>query len=221
MKKKDFRRLTRKELIDIIYDLQDALSEQQIEGAESEITINQILAEREKMQYRSRYWRTLRSTISVLIVIASLTVLLSVLFMPCLRIYGSSMTPTIQEGQTVLAVKQHDFSQGDIVAFYYNNKILVKRIIAVAGDWVNLDQDGNVYVNNSVLEEPYISEKALGECSIELPYQVPEGRYFVLGDHRETSVDSRNAAIGCVSKEQLVGKIKLVLWPFNDIRVIP
>ena len=125
------------------------------------------------------------------------------------------MNETLQDGDIVLSVKDSRMNSGDIVAFYYNNKILVKRVIAQAGDWVNIDADGNVYVNDVLLDEPYISNKALGECDIDLPYQVPENRIFVMGDHREVSVDSRTTTVGCVAEEQIVGKLVFRVWPFN------
>ena len=133
--------------------------------------------------------------------------------MPVLQIYGNSMTPTLTEGDIVLTVKNSDFNQGDIIAFYYGNKLLVKRCIAGPGSWVNIDDDGNVYVDGQLLDEPYVDEKALGDTNIELPYQVPDERYFVLGDHRATSVDSRNSTVGCVSDEQIVGQIVYRVWP--------
>ena len=137
--------------------------------------------------------------------------------MPVLQIYGSSMTPTLEAGEIILSLKASDFQVGDIVAFYYNNKILVKRVIAEPGQWVNIDEEGNVYVDDVLLNEPYISEKALGECDIELPYQVPDERYFVMGDHRATSVDSRSTAVGCVAQEHIVGRISFRVWPLDVI----
>ena len=130
------------------------------------------------------------------------------------------MTPTLQEGEIILSVKNSEFETGDIVAFYYNNKILIKRIICGPGDWIDIDEDGTVYVNEVRLDEPYLAEKALGECDISLPYQVPEGRWFVMGDHRSTSVDSRSTAVGCVSEEQIVGKIIFRVWPFTRLGAV-
>lgn len=137
-----------------------------------------------------------------------------------LQIYGSSMTPTLQDGEIVFSVKTTNMDQGDIVAFYYNNKILVKRVIAGPGDWVDIAQDGNVSVNGTPMEEPYLEEKAFGDADIELPYQVPDGRIFVMGDHRATSVDSRHTAVGCVAEEQIVGKIAFRVWPMDRLGLL-
>ena len=136
--------------------------------------------------------------------------------LPVLQIYGSSMTPSLSDGEIVVSVKTAEFEKEDIVAFYYNNKILVKRVIARAGEWVEIDQDGLVYVNGELIEEPYITDPALGECDIQMPYQVPEGRIFVMGDHRAVSVDSRSQTVGCVAEEQVVGKLVFRLWPLDQ-----
>lgn len=125
------------------------------------------------------------------------------------------MSPTLQDGEVVFSVKTSDFEPGDVISFYYNNKILVKRVIARPGEWVDIDKDGNVFVNNVPLNEPYLADKAFGDCNIELPYQVPDGKFFVMGDHRSTSVDSRSTAVGCVAQEQIVGKILFRVWPLN------
>ena len=168
-------------------------------------------------KYKNRYGMVLRSTIYTLITVAAVAILVATLWMPVLQIYGSSMNETLQDGDIVLSVKDSRMNSGDIVAFYYNNKILVKRVIAQAGDWVNIDADGNVYVNNRRIEEPYLTEApALGDCNIPLPYQVPESRVFVMGDHRSVSVDSRNTAVGCVAEEQIVGKIVFCVWPLSE-----
>lgn len=177
----------------------------------------QLEAELKRERYRARYRRTLRSTVGTLITVAAAAVLVATLLMPVLQIYGASMTPTLYNGDIVLSLKGASFEKGDIIAFYYNNKILVKRVIANPGDWVDITEDGTVYVNDIPLDEPYVSEPALGECSIQLPYQVPEGRVFVLGDHRSVSVDSRSTAVGCVAEEQIVGRLTFRLWPLNAI----
>ena len=176
----------------------------------------QVEQELNREKSRRGFSRAIRNIIFALITVAAIAVLVAVLWLPVLRIYGSSMTPTLGEGDIVLSVKGGSFKTGDVVAFYYNNKILVKRVIAKSGDWVDIDDDGNVTVNGIMLDEPYVSEKALGECDIKLPYQVPESRVFVMGDHRSTSVDSRNSAIGCVSEEQVVGKIVFRVWPLKS-----
>ena len=176
--------------------------------------------ELKKERYRESFGRAVRSTILSLLVVAAVAVLVAVLMLPVLEIYGSSMTPTLEEESVVLAIKNDKMDTGDVVAFYYNNKILVKRVIARPGDWVDITPDGTVYVNGVALDEPYIDAKAFGECDIELPYQVPEGRYFVMGDHREVSVDSRSTTIGCISREQVVGRIILCVWPFGSIGVV-
>lgn len=178
-------------------------------------TIDELEQELKQEKYKHRYYSVLRSTIYTLITVAAVAVLVATLLLPVLQIYGNSMTPTIQGGEIVLSMKNAAFDSGDIVAFYYNNKILVKRVIGGPGDWINIDEDGTVYVNDTAIEEPYLTEKALGDCNIELPYQVPDGKIFVMGDHRSTSVDSRNTAVGCVAQEQIVGKIVFRVWPLN------
>ncbi len=178
-------------------------------------TPEQIEQERKRLRYQRRYGKTLKSTIAILVVVAALAVLVATLWMPVLRIYGTSMTPTLEDGQIVITVKSTHFKQGDIVAFYQGNKLLVKRFIAGPADWVDIDIDGNVRVNGTVLDEPYISEKAYGDTNIELPYQVPDNRYFLMGDNRDVSVDSRNTAVGCVSDEQIEGKVIFRIWPPN------
>lgn len=182
--------------------------------------IPELERELSRERYKRRYRRTLRSTIYALITVAAVAILVATLWLPVLEIYGSSMSPTLEDGQIVLSLKTGEFKSGQIVAFYYNNKILVKRVIAQAGDWVNIDLDGNVYVNSERLDEPYLVDKAFGECDIELPYQVPETHVFVMGDHRSTSVDSRNTAVGCVTNDQIVGRLVLCLYPFSDFGVI-
>ena len=169
-----------------------------------------------RVKYKRRYHVVLRSTVYTLITVAAIAVLVATLWMPVLQIYGGSMTPTLSDGNIVVSVKSSDFQSGDIIAFYYNNKILIKRVIAEPGDWVNIEEDGTVYGNNERLEEPYLTEKALGECDIEMPYQVPESRLFVMGDHRSVSVDSRSTAVGCVAEEQIVGRILFCVWPLKE-----
>ena len=183
-------------------------------------TVVELEQELQREKYKKRYQSVLKSTTYSLITVAAVAVLVATLWMPVLQIYGSSMTPTLENGNIVVSIKTKKFETGEVVAFYYNNKILVKRVIAGPGDWVNLDEQGNVYVNGDLIEEPYLEEKAKGDCNIELPYQVPESQYFVMGDHRSVSVDSRNSSIGCVANEQIVGKIVFNLWPITDIGMI-
>ena len=180
-------------------------------------TTKELEKELERVRYGKRFRLVLRNTVFLLIVVSAISVLIAVLLLPVLQIYGHSMNETLDEGDIVLSVKGSDFSTGDIIAFYYNNKILVKRVIGNPGDWIDIDEDGNVYVNNILAEESYLEEKAFGECNIELPYQVPESRVFVMGDNRSVSIDSRNTAVGCVAEEQIVGKIVYRLWPFSRI----
>lgn len=179
--------------------------------------LDSLKAELKRVRYRQRYHSAIRSTIYTLLTVAAVAVLVATLLLPVLRIYGSSMTPSLYEGDIVVSVKEMSFDRGDIISFYYNNKILVKRVIAFEGEWVNIDEDGNVYVNGALLDEPYVKEKALGECDITLPYQVPDGRVFVMGDHRATSVDSRSSTVGCVFEEQVVGRILYRVWPLSQM----
>ncbi len=175
----------------------------------------QLSKELARVKYRRSFAVAIRSTIFTLVTVAAVAVLVAVLLLPVLQIYGSSMSPTLTDGNIVVSVKGSNMNTGDIVAFYYNNKILIKRVIAHAGDWVNITEDGAVYVNNNRLDEPYVTELAFGECDIELPYQVPESRIFVMGDHRAVSVDSRSTAVGCVAEEQIVGRIVFRVWPLS------
>lgn len=183
-------------------------------------SVEQLEQELNRIKYKKRYRSVFRSTIYTLMIVAAVAILVSVLIFPVLNIHGSSMTPTLHDGDIVICLKNANYDVGDTVAFYYNNKILVKRVIAKSGEWVDIDKDGYVYVNGEKLEEPYVQDLALGECDIELPYQVPEGRVFVMGDHRSVSVDSRNTSVGCVSDEQIVGKLLVRVWPYESISLI-
>ena len=174
--------------------------------------------ELKRTEHSRRFAGTVRNTLFSLVVVAAFAVLVAVLLLPVMRIYGTSMGPTLNEGDYVISVKGSSFKTGDVIAFYYNNKILVKRVIAVSGDWVKIDKDGTVYVNDKKVDEPYISEQAFGDYTdIDLPYQVPASRVFVMGDHRATSVDSRSTTIGCIADEQIVGRIVLRIWPFSGL----
>ena len=207
MTDKELKRMSRSELLEML------IAQREETDAP---TVEQLKAELNREQYKTRYRKVLRSTIYTLVVVAAVAVLVAVLFLPVLQIYGTSMTPTLTEGDIVVSIKGMDFEPGDLVAFYLGNKILVKRCIAGPGQWVDIDEDGNVYVDGVLLDEPYLEEKALGECTIKLPYQVPDSRYFCIGDHRATSVDSRDVTVGCVSEEQIVGKIVFRVWPLAD-----
>ena len=180
-------------------------------------TSEQLERELTRVLYKIKLWRTLRGTIFILVTAAAAAVLVAMLWMPVLQIYGASMTPTLREGETVVSLKGSDYEVGDIIAFYYGNKLLVKRYIAGPGSWVDIQEDGTVIVDGKVLEEPYIHEKALGHCDLTLPYQVPEGKYFLIGDQRETSIDSRHSSVGCIAEDVIVGKIIFRIWPWSSI----
>lgn len=183
-------------------------------------TVEQLEREVKRENYKDNYKKTLRSTIFTLVTVSAFAILIAVLWLPVLEIYGHSMTPTLSNGNIVISLKGSSFKKGDVIAFYYNNKILVKRVIGGPGDWIDIKDNGDVYVNNEKLNEPYVSGKALGDCNIELPYQVPDERYFVMGDHRSVSVDSRNSSIGCVSDEQIVGRLLCRIWPLTKLSFI-
>lgn len=180
----------------------------------------EVKAERERLAYRSRYTRVLRSTIYALVVVAAVAVLLATLFLPVLQVSGDSMNPTLQDKDVIVLVKSSSLKTGDLCGFYWQNKLLLKRVIGLPGDIISLDENGVVTVNGTVLDEPYVDELALGECDIKFPYQVPENRYFVLGDHRATSIDSRSSVIGCVEKNQIVGKVFIRVWPLSSFSLI-
>lgn len=183
-------------------------------------SVSELETELNRVKYQRRYHTVLKSTVYTLITVAAVAVLVATLWLPVLQIYGSSMTPTLQDGEIVFSVKTDTMEQGDVIAFYYNNKILIKRVIATPGEWVNIQQDGTVYVNDKLLEEPYLTEKAFGDADIELPYQVPDGKIFVMGDHRATSADSRHTSVGCVSPDQIVGKIIFRVWPLDQMGIV-
>lgn len=177
--------------------------------------ISDIEKELKRERYRQRYKVSLKNTVFTLVTVAAIAVLVATLWLPVLQIYGGSMSPTLEDGQIVVSTTVNKLESGDIIAFYYNNKVLVKRVIAGAGQWVNIDADGNVFINNAYLNEPYIAKKALGNTDIEYPYQVPEGKIFVMGDERSTSIDSRTSTVGCIDREQIIGKIVFRVWPMN------
>lgn len=190
------------------------MEDEQLKGLPSMSLIEQ---ERSRLNYRHRYYRAIRSTIYVLVVVAAVAVLIATLFLPVFQITGTSMEPNMNDGDIVVAVKTTSFEQGQVVGFYFNNKLLLKRVIATAGDWVEIDEEGNVTVNGTLLYEPYVTEKSLGISDIEYPYQVPDNGVFVLGDHRAESVDSRSSLIGCIGADEIVGHVIFKVWPFRDM----
>lgn len=192
----------------------------QKKGFPEALSVEQLEHQLRQERYKIRYRYALRTTVYTLLAVAAVAILVATLWLPVLQIYGSSMNPTLSEGQLVVAVKGGKMERGDIIAFYYNNKILVKRVIAGPGQWVDISQDGVVTIDGETLEESYLTERAYGQCDIELPYQVPDNQYFVMGDHRSTSVDSRSTSVGCVTKEQIVGRLYLRIWPLGEIRMV-
>lgn len=183
-------------------------------------TEEDVLSERKRLKYRRRFLLTLRTTVYALVVVAAVAVLLATLFLPVLQVSGASMEPTLSDGDIILLIKTDDLTTGDLIGFYYQNKLLLKRVIGVAGDVIDIDEEGNVTVNGELLDEPYVTNKSLGECDITLPYQVPESRVFVMGDNRATSIDSRSSAIGCIEEEQIVGKVLVRIYPLKNISFI-
>lgn len=180
-------------------------------------TKEEVDQELKRVKHRKKYGQTLRSTIYILVTVAAFAVLAATLWMPVLEVFGTSMAPSLNEGELIASVKTSDFKTGDVIAFYFNNKILVKRVIAGPGDWVDLEPDGTVLINGEPLDEPYVEELAYGDTDIELPYQVPDARWFVMGDHRSVSVDSRSKSIGPIADEQVVGKLIYRVWPLQTI----
>ena len=182
--------------------------------------LDALQKELKRERYKRRFRKLLRSTVNALIVVAAVAALIATLFLPVLQIAGTSMEPSLNDGDIVLLLKTNDLQTGDLCAFYFSNKILIKRIIAAPGDYIWIEPDGTVFLNGEPLEEPYVSEKALGECDVEFPYQVPENSYFMMGDKRETSIDSRSSVIGCIAEDQIVGKIFCKFWPLNEFEFI-
>ncbi len=179
-----------------------------------------VLAERKRLAYRKQFRNVLMSTVYVLIIVAAVSVLLATLFLPVLQVSGSSMEPTLSDRDIILLFKGEDFETGDLVGFYFQNKLLLKRVIGGPGDMIDIEPDGTVYVNNEKIDEPYVTDRALGECDLDFPYQVPENRYFLMGDNRSTSIDSRTSVVGCIETDQIVGKVVVRVWPLNRIKFL-
>ena len=208
MDKKDFKDLNRRELVDLVSKMIDSDGE----VAEELPLPEEVQKERSKLEYRTKLRKVLTSTLSVLIVVAAVAVLVSTLFLPVIQVSGDSMEPTLNSGDIILLVKTDKYSTGQLCCIAWQNKLLLKRIIGLPGDTIDMDAEGNVSVNGAVIDEPYVINKSLGECDISFPYTVPDGKLFVLGDRRDTSIDSRSSAIGCVSYDQMVGKMLFRIW---------
>ena len=179
-------------------------------------SIELLEQEVQRVQYKRRYRNVLKSTIYALVTVAAVAVLVATLWLPVMQTYGNSMSPTLNNGEIIFSVKTGKPDRGDVIAFYYNNKVLVKRVIGLPGDWVDIREDGTVYINNRMMIEPYLSERSFGNADIDLPYQVPDGKYFVMGDHRATSADSRHTAVGCIGSDQIIGRILFRVWPLDQ-----
>lgn len=180
-------------------------------------TLDICKEELQRVRYKKQFLCALKSTIASLVVVAAGAFLIATLWLPVLEVYGTSMSPTLEEGSLVASFRTTDFEPGDVIAFYHNSQILIKRVIAGPGDWIDIQKDGTVLIDGEPLDEPYLSEKAYGETNIELPYLVPEERWFVMGDQRSVSVDSRSQSIGPVAKEDIIGKLAYTFWPLTSI----
>lgn len=212
MDKKDFKDLNKRELVDLVYKMVDVEEPPSEELPSPE----QVRAVHDKLAYRARLKKVLMSTLSVLIVVAAAAVLVSTLFLPVIQVSGDSMEPTLNNGDIILLVKTKRYSTGQLCCVAWQNKLLLKRVIGLPGDSIDIDADGNVSVNGELLDEPYVINKSLGECDISFPYVVPDDKMFVLGDRRDTSIDSRSSAIGCVSDEQMVGRMLFRIWKSDN-----
>lgn len=212
VKKEDLSDLSRKELVESLYNLMN----ENEQGIRRIPVPKQVAEERKRLRKRARVTRTIITTLGALTVAAAIAVLLSTFVFTAIQVSGDSMEPTLSDGDVLVLLNGHDYSSGQLCCVAWQNKLLIKRVIAVGGDSIEIDRDGNVSVNGVVLDEPYVTSKSLGECDIEFPYTVPEGKFFVMGDQRATSVDSRSTAVGAVGADQIVGKVWFKAWPFGD-----
>ena len=208
MKKKEFKNLNRRELVELVYSMKD---EEQRENKEMP-SIEEVQQEREHLDYKARFMKIVRSTLAVLVVVAAVSVLISMLFLPVIQVSGDSMEPTLSDGDIILLIKSKQYDPGELCCVSWQKKLLLKRVIGLPGDSISIDADGTVYVNGELLDEPYAQNKCLGECDIEFPYTVPDGKLFVMGDRSDTSIDSRSSAIGCVDYEQMIGRMLFKVW---------
>ena len=210
MDKKDLGDLKREELVDLVYDLMN--DEDKDKNSADRPSIEQVRGEKDKLDKKRKFRRMLINTFAVLIVVAAVAVLISTLFMPVIQVSGDSMEPTMKDGDILLLIRSKDPDCGDVCCISWQNKMLLKRVIGLPGDSVDIDSDGNVFVNGKKLDEPYVQDLCLGECDVTFPVKVAPDTLFVLGDKRTVSVDSRSSTIGCVEKDQIVGKVLFTLW---------
>ncbi len=210
MKKENLKNLSRKELVDVVYNM---MNEQ--DPSYRKPDSRQVIEERKRLRRQARIRRTTLTALGMLAVVAAVAVIVSTYLLPVIQVSGNSMEPTLSDGDVLVLLHSGDYRSGQLCCVAWQNKLLIKRVIARSGDSVNIDDKGNVYINGELIDEPYVSDKSLGECDIDFPYIVPEGRFFVMGDQRDTSIDSRSSAIGCVEKEQIVGKVLGKVWPLG------
>jgi signal peptidase I len=210
MKKENLKNLSRKELVDVVYNM---MNEQ--DPSRKRLDPKEVTEERKRLRKRARIRRATFTAVGLLAVVAAVAVLLSTYLLPVIQVSGNSMEPTLSDGDVLVLLHAGDYRTGQLCCVAWQNKLLIKRVIAISGDSVDIDEKGNVYINGELIDEPYVSEKSLGECDIDFPYTVPEGRFFVMGDQRDTSIDSRSSVIGCVEKDQIVGKVLGKVWPLG------
>lgn len=208
MEKKELKDFNRRELVELVYSMIDEGAEQNEELP----SVDEVKKEHDAITRKARFLKLLRSTFAVIIVVAAVAVLISMLFLPVIQVSGDSMEPTLSNGDIILLVKTKHYSTGELCCISWQNKLLLKRVIGLPGDTVNIDEDGNVFVNGELIDEPYAQNKCLGECDIEFPCTVPDNTFFVLGDRRDTSIDSRSSVIGCVDYDQMIGKMLFKVW---------